>query len=92
MAPILLRLGSVLLLVGAIALFVLAFTRFDASPPRPGSPEAAGYEERMTRDAQLSVVLGVSGCFALLGAFACHERARRRSSGASPAEPGPDTR
>ncbi|HJQ93412.1 MAG TPA: hypothetical protein VJ874_03900 [Candidatus Thermoplasmatota archaeon] len=79
------RIGSGLLVVVAVALFVLAFTRFDAGVPQPGSPGFDGYEDRMTRDARLSVVLGVAGCFALLGAFACHERARRK-----PAEPTED--
>ncbi len=29
------------------------------------------------RDAQLSVVFGLAGCFTLLGAFACHGAAQR---------------
>ena len=82
------RVGSGLLVVVAVALFVLAFTRFDAEVPQPGSPGYDGYEDRLTRDARLSVVLGVAGCFALLGAFACHERARRKP--ADRAEDPPD--
>lgn len=76
MPAFLLRLGSVLLLVGAVALAVLAFTRFE--PLETGDPPgSAAYEQGRMRQAQLSVVLGLSACFALLGAFACHERTRR---------------
>ena len=89
MAAFLLRLGSVLLLVGAVALAVLAFTRFGAGETDP--PGSAAYEQGRMRQAQLSVVLGLSSCFALLGAFACHERARRsalRSSAEGARPPG----
>jgi len=72
-----LRTASVLLALGALALFWLAFTQFDSAPPQPGSPGFSTYEEAMMRDAQLSIVFGLAGCFTLLGAFACHDAARR---------------
>ncbi|MEA3136892.1 MAG: hypothetical protein QOC71_1173 [Thermoplasmata archaeon] len=82
----LLRVGSVLLLIGALALFWLAFTRFgDADAPQPGSPGFQSYEKQRVREAQLSVLLGLAGSFVLLGAFACHSKATQ--AGAAPRPP-----
>ena len=90
MAATLLRIGSVILLVAAFVLAVLAFTRFgDAGAPAPGSSGPAGYGEGMTRTAQLSVVLGVAASACLLGAFACHERAGRSRPAAADPPRGP---
>jgi hypothetical protein len=86
MTAILLRLGGGLLFAGALALFFLAFTQFDAAP-QPGSPGFTGHEERTMRDAQVSVLLGVAGCFVLLGAFACFSRAQ--ASATRPPAHGP---
>jgi hypothetical protein len=86
----LLRVASVVLGVAAVALFWLAFTQFDdGAPPSPGSPAFDDYERGMMRDAQLSVVLGLAGCFVLLGAFACHSRATAGTSGSRPPDPEP---
>jgi hypothetical protein len=90
--PSLLRAASLLLALTALALFWLAFTQFgDAGPaPPPGSPTYRAYEQAMTHDAQVSVLLGLAGCFVLLGSFACHGQASKASASA-PAEaaPGP---
>lgn len=83
MRPVILRLLGVFLAVVAGALLWLAFTQFDSAPPQPGAPGFGSYEEAMMRDAQVSVALGLAGCFALLGAFACLNAARRSASGPS---------
>jgi hypothetical protein len=87
MPAFLLRLGSVLLLVGAVALAVLAFTRFE--PIETDAPGSAAYEQGRMRQAQLSAVLGLAACCALLGAFACHEKARRQARPTSAEEAAP---
>jgi hypothetical protein len=80
MGATLLRAASVLLALAALALFWLAFTQFDdGGAPAPGSPSQDDYERGLMRDARLSVVLGLAGCFVLLGAFACHERANAKA-------------
>lgn len=73
-----LRVASALLAVGALALFWLAFTQFDATPAQTGSTDSSAYEDAMIRDARLSIVWGLAGCFTLLGAFACLNAAQRR--------------
>lgn len=76
MSASLLRVASLLLGIAALALFWLAFTQFDDGPrPPPDAPGHDDYERDVMRDARLSVALGVAGCFVLLGAFACHNRA-----------------
>lgn len=86
-SPAVPRAAAVLLILAALALFWLAFTQFEAggSPPA-GSPAYEGYHEGMIRDAQLSVAFGLGGCFVLLGAFACLNRARARTA---PPDPQP---
>lgn len=76
MKPTLLRVASLVLGLAAVALFWLAFTQFDDGPPAPGASGSASYEDSMMQAAQVSVLFGVAGCFVLLGAFACHSRAR----------------
>jgi hypothetical protein len=78
-----LRVASVALGLGALALFWLAFTQFGGAPRLSGESEG-----RLVHEAQVSVVLGIAGCFALLGALACHSRARS-ASGADPPGPRP---
>jgi hypothetical protein len=75
----LLRGASVLLLVAAVGLAVLAFTRFggDASPD-PSSPGFRDFEDGRVAQARLSVLLGLGASFALFGAFACHSAAGKR--------------
>jgi hypothetical protein len=74
--------------MAAIALGVLAFTRFDAdAAPPPGSPGFEEYEKERIRDARLSVALGVAAAFSLLGAFACHDRAGRPRPSSQPPQP-----
>ena len=77
MTATLLRVASGLLFAGALALFFLAFTQFDGAGPAPGgSPSASVYEAQMMRDAQVSVLFGLAGCFVLLGALACLAKAK----------------
>ncbi|MFA5944344.1 MAG: hypothetical protein WC876_07760 [Candidatus Thermoplasmatota archaeon] len=67
---------SMALGLAALALFWRAFTQFGGEAPQPGQPGFATYEADMVRAARLSVVYGVAGCFALLGAFAFLTRTR----------------
>lgn len=74
-----LRSVSVLLFLAAVVLGWLAFTGFDGDgPPAVGSPGFREYEAKQMRDAQLSAGLGLATAFALLGAFACWQRATTR--------------
>jgi nitric oxide reductase large subunit len=67
---------SVVLLLVAVALGGLAFTRFSGEPgPAPGAPGFGEYEAARIREAWWSVGLGVAAAFTLLGAFACFNRA-----------------
>ena len=84
----LLRAASALLAVGAVALFWVAFTQFgDAGSPGLAR-DRASFEEELMRDARISVAFGLAGCFALLGAFACHRRIRTWNPG-PPLDPQP---
>jgi hypothetical protein len=72
----LLRVASVLLVVAAVVLAVLAFTRFGHEPaPDPSSPAYRDYEGGRMAQARLSVLLGLGASVALFGAFACHSAA-----------------
>lgn len=73
--------AGVVLLVLAVALGVLAFTRFEGGEvPMVGSPAFAEYERERVWDARASVVFGLAGAFALVGGLAFLDRARRPSS------------
>lgn len=69
---------GVVAFVAAAALLVGAFTRFTDEPEPPqGDPAFEGFQQRKYDEARLSVVLGLAASFALLGAAACWQRARR---------------
>jgi hypothetical protein len=73
-----LRALGILLLVVAVVVLVLAFTRFDEGPaPPPGSPAFAEFREEQVRDARLSAALGLGGALSLLGGFGCLQASRR---------------
>ena len=73
-----LRAASAALLVLAVVLGVLAFTRFGHGPaPDPSSPAYGEYERERLAQARWSVALGLGASFALFGAFACHALASR---------------
>ena len=72
-----LRVAGGLLLLGAVVLVALAFTRFDDGPaPQPGSPAFAEFRAEQVRDARISTVLGLAGAVALVGGFGCLQAAR----------------
>lgn len=89
MRPGALRAASVLLLLVAVALGWLAFTRFDdGEPPAAGSPAARDYEEARMQEARLSAGLGLACALSLASAFACYEWASRaRPRGNDPPQP-----
>ena len=84
------RAASLGLLVLAVALAWLAFTRFDATPSAAGSPEEQRDLERgQVDDAQLSIALGIAAAFALLGTLACWQRGDRAPQDESGESRGP---
>jgi hypothetical protein len=84
MNSLLLHVASVILLVLAVVLGGLAFTRFGHDQvPDPSNPAYREFQAHRLQQARLSVALGIGASFALFGAFACNQVARRGPS------PGP---
>lgn len=78
MRPFAWRALAIALLVAAVLLAWLAFTRLGATSLTTDSPEEQrDFQRGQVRDAQLSAGLGVAASFSLLGTFACWQRAGR---------------
>lgn len=87
MNAFLLHAASVVLLVLAVVLGALAFTRFGhEAVPDQSSPAYREFQAHRMQQARLSVALGLGASFALFGAFACNQVARR---GRAPMAPAP---
>jgi hypothetical protein len=72
MRVVVLRAAAVVLLVAAVALGWLAFSRFGRAPAEGSSPAAQReFQQERLQEARLSVALGFAASVALFGALAC---------------------